>query len=236
VFAPPHHAGWAQLVTLRSGSATLRTDRALAFVTPAVSVWLPAGTRYALDLHGACAIRIAYVAGEAAPDRAFGPVAVSPVLGEIVERATLAGYLDPSVPRDARLIAVAFDELFALAPADGAVALTMPRDPRLRAAIDLAVRARDERLAIADMASIAACSLRSFERTFLRETGLTARMWLRRARLGIAAAAIAAGEPVTEAGLSAGYTSPSAFIAAYRSVFGETPGRARRAAMPVHGE
>ncbi|MBD5633132.1 MAG: helix-turn-helix domain-containing protein, partial [Candidatus Eremiobacteraeota bacterium] len=59
-----------------------------------------------------------------------------------------------------------------------------------------------------------------------RETGLSPRAWLRRARLSAAAVALASGASVSEAAFASGYGSPSAFVAAYRLTFGVTPGRA----------
>jgi AraC-like DNA-binding protein len=54
---------------------------------------------------------------------------------------------------------------------------------------------------------------------------MTPRAWLQRARLRAATLALAFGASITEAGLASGYASLSAFIAAYRSVAGVTPGR-----------
>jgi AraC-like DNA-binding protein len=228
VFVPSQPPGWSHLVMVRSGTATLRAENAIAFVDPVTAMWVPAGFGFALELHGPSALRIAYVANDFAPPRAFGPVRVSSLLIEIVERAMLLGYLDPAEPRDARMLAVASDELRALETARGCDALAMPRDPGLVRAIDYALRSSDRAPSVAELANVAACSLRSFERLFTRETGLAPRAWLRRARLYAASAALASGVSVTDAGFASGYTSPSAFVAAYKSIFGITPGRALR--------
>jgi AraC-like DNA-binding protein len=228
VFAPSQPPGWSHLVMVRSGSATLRAENALAFVDPATAAWVPAGLGFALDLHGPCALRIAYVADDFVPARAFGAVRASPLLIEIVERTVRLGYLDPDEPRDARMLAVVRDELCALEPARERDALAMPRDPGLVRAVEFALRSHERAPSVAELADVAACSLRSFERVFTRETGLAPRAWFRRARLRAASAALASGVSVTEAGFACGYTSPSAFVAAYKSVFGITPGRALR--------
>jgi AraC-like DNA-binding protein len=228
VFAPSQPPGWSHLVMVRSGTATLRAASALAFVDPATATWVPEGLGFALELHGPCALRIAYVANGFAPPRAFGSVSPSTLLVEIVERTIRLGYLDPAEPRDARMLAVACDELRALETARGCDALAMPRDPGLVRAIEFALRCSDRAPSVAELANVAACSLRTFERLFTRETGLAPRAWFRRARLYAASAALASGASVTEAGFASGYTSPSAFVAAYKSVFGITPGRALR--------
>jgi AraC-like DNA-binding protein len=228
VFAPSQPPGWSHLVTVRSGTATLRAEATLAFVDPDTSAWVPAGHGFALELHGPCALRIAYVDREFVPPRSFGPVRISALLAEIIERAVRAGYLDPSEPRDARMLAVARDELCALGDADVAMHLTMPRDPQLVRAVDVALRSLAYAPSIEDLARVASLSPRSFERRFVSETGLSPRTWFRRARLRAASAALASGRPVTEVAFACGYTSSSAFGAAYRSVFGTTPVRSLR--------
>jgi AraC-like DNA-binding protein len=70
-------------------------------------------------------------------------------------------------------------------------------------------------------------STRTLQRLFLDETGLGFSEWRQRLRLLHAAALLGSGASVTEAGLDAGYTSASAFIAAFRKQMGRTPARMR---------
>jgi AraC-like DNA-binding protein len=50
-------------------------------------------------------------------------------------------------------------------------------------------------------------------------------MWRQQARLLHSVSALAEGRAVTEAALDAGYSSVSAYIAAFKRTFGSTPGR-----------
>ena len=68
-------------------------------------------------------------------------------------------------------------------------------------------------------------SARTLERRFLAETGLTVAGWGRQARLLQGLRGLAAGQPVKRVAQAAGYRSASAFVAAFRVVFGQTPGR-----------
>ena len=54
---------------------------------------------------------------------------------------------------------------------------------------------------------------------------MTFRQWRRQARLLAALERLTAGEPVTSVAMAIGYESTSAFIAAFREGFGETPKR-----------
>jgi AraC-like DNA-binding protein len=225
-FVPPQPAGWSQLVMLRAGSALLQCEGVRTSLSREIACWLPGNATYALDLRTRCEVRIVYVAA-AVYSVAFGPVETSPLLFELVERAVRCGYLDPAVARDARLQAVINDELANLRAATSVHSLALPRSPKLLAAIE-AQASSPESPNIGALAAAAGMSLRTFERRFIRETELTPRAWLRRARLHAALVALQSGASVTEAGFACGYASLSAFVAAYRAVFGVTPGRVAR--------
>ena len=61
-------------------------------------------------------------------------------------------------------------------------------------------------------------------RLFQRETGLSFRNWRQRMRLLSSLALLEAGDSVTDAALGCGYDSTSAYIAAFKQLFGATPG------------
>ena len=85
-----------------------------------------------------------------------------------------------------------------------------------------------EPASLADLARRAGASLRTLQRLFPAETGLTLEAWRQKARLIAAVAALSAAarrSAVTAA--DCGYESPSAFIAAFKRQFGVTPGRYR---------
>src|SRR5450830_308472 len=67
-------------------------------------------------------------------------------------------------------------------------------------------------------------SEKTLMRLFQRETGLSFRGWRQRARLLSSLGTLEAGDSVTRAALSCGYDSTSAFIAAFKGLFGYTPG------------
>ena len=105
--------------------------------------------------------------------------------------------------------------------------LPLPRDPRaLRLAERLTVDPADP-AGLAELARAAGASARTIQRLFLGETGLPFAQWRQRLRLLHGAAALGEGKSVTDAGLEAGYSGTSAFIAAFRKHFGVTPSRLR---------
>src|SRR5919202_4715169 len=68
-------------------------------------------------------------------------------------------------------------------------------------------------------------------RTFKRSFGMTFQAYQRACRLGSAMRALHEGSPTMDAGLDAGFESDSGFREAFARVFGDTPGRARHAAL-----
>jgi len=62
------------------------------------------------------------------------------------------------------------------------------------------------------------------DRRFRDETGMRFGMWRQKARLLDSIRLLAEGKSVTDAALDCGYSSVSAFIGAFKSTFGYTPG------------
>ena len=75
-----------------------------------------------------------------------------------------------------------------------------------------------------DVARRAGLSARTLERLFRAETGMTFGMWRQKARLLESVRRLTARGSVTAAALDAGYSSVSAYIAAFKQTFGCTPG------------
>lgn len=230
-FELSHHAHpWGQLIYARRGLMRVTVGSTVWFTPATSAVWAPPGAAHAIRMQGETAMRTLYIA----PGRARGLPAdaatlqVSPLLRELVLHILAEGMLDPARPEHDRLAAVLVD-LIAAAPRRD-LALPLPADPRARALADRLLAAPGEGGDLGGLAGQAGASLRTLQRLFPRETGLSLELWRRKARLVHAAAALAAGASVTDAGLAGGYGSLSAFIQAFRRVFGMTPGRYRRLA------
>jgi AraC-like DNA-binding protein len=69
-----------------------------------------------------------------------------------------------------------------------------------------------------------ALSVRTLERLFHAETGMRFGLWRQKARLLESVRVLVDGDSVTDAALESGYSSVSAYIAAFKQTFGCTPG------------
>lgn len=71
-------------------------------------------------------------------------------------------------------------------------------------------------------------SLRTLQRRFVKETGLTPERWARRQRLAVAAEMLAAGEAVASVAQRVGYATSSGFARPFAEFAGMSPGAWRR--------
>ena len=224
---PPHVHEWDQFTYAASGLLRVETSDTSWVVPPHGAVWVPAGVEHAEHMFGPVSIRTLYfVRGiVGALPRRCGSVNVPNLLRELILHITRIGALDRRNKSHAHLIGVLLDQLTTLA--DVPLQLPMPSDARA-ARLATLVRARPaENAPIEAFARRVGASRRTLERLFLEETRMTVGEWRRRARLLHAVRLLAEGAPVTAASLDSGYSSVSAFIAAFRRSFGTTPGRYR---------
>jgi AraC-like DNA-binding protein len=222
---PRHTHEWDQLTYAASGVIQIDTDEGVWVVPPHRAVWVPAGTEHVERMYAPVSVRMLYFAEgiAAALPRACRMVNVSNLLRELILHVSRVGALDRRKPAHAHVIGVLLDQLAVLSHVP--LQLPMPRDPR---AVRLASRLRDrpdDAASLAALAREAGASRRTLERSFLRDTHMTAGEWRRRARLLHAVRRLAEGEAVTNVALEAGYSSVSAFIAVFKKTFGVTPAR-----------
>jgi transcriptional regulator GlxA family with amidase domain len=101
--------------------------------------------------------------------------------------------------------------------------LPLPTDERLaRVAYALLDDVGDDR-GLDDWARFAAMSRRTFMRAFSSEIGVSFGRWRQQARLFKALEMLAQNKSVTEAAVTVGYDSVSAFIEMFRKMLGTTP-------------
>ena len=119
------------------------------------------------------------------------------------------------------LIDVLIDQLDAVKTVP--LQLPEPMDPRA-ARVAAALQSNLGEVCSVDWAcKQAGASKRTIERLFRRETRLSLGKWRQQLRLLRSLELLAGGEKITSAALAAGYSTPSAFIAMFRTALGTTP-------------
>ena len=221
----PHRHGSHQLLFAASGAMTVTGDGTTWMIPPGRAVLIPAGIVHAIRMWGDVAMRSLYFPPGAAPVFAADAcrvISVSPLLRELILRVAGLAALDSRVPAEARLMSVLMDEL------EGAeiepLSLPLPTDARALAAATGVLATPAEEATTDDVARRSGLSARTLERLFRAETGMPFGLWRQKARLLESVRLLVEGGSVTDAALDSGYSSVSAYIAAFKQTFGCTPG------------
>lgn len=224
-WTPPHRHDWVQFSYAISGVLGVHTAEGSFFAPPQWGVWIPAGLEHDVATSMRAEMRSLYVRKEDcswAPERCR-VLEVTPLARELIKAFCL---LPPSYPQgdssEARLVQVLLDQLACL-PEVG-FSLPLPRHPRLLGLCNELIESPGQLITLHDWAERLGTSEKTLMRLFQRETGLSFRGWRQRARLLSSLSALEEGDSVTNTALSCGYDSTSAFIAAFKSLFGCTPG------------
>ena len=219
-----HAHDWHQLIHATSGVLMIATGGGSWVVPPSWGVWVPAGIRHAIRASGRSAFRTVYVAPGCVPGLpdACTAVTVSPLLRELILRVVAIGMVDRRDTIESALAILLLDEMrrSPVPPFD----LPEPQsDAARRAAAWLFSDGAEA--AIPAIARAVGLSVRALERRFVAETGMSLGRWRRHGALLASLERLGSGASVKQAAAAAGYATPSAFVAAFRAVFGVTPAR-----------
>jgi AraC-like DNA-binding protein len=223
----PHAHPWGQLIYAATGVMRVKAAGRLWLVPPARAVWAPAHQEHEIWARGDFAMRTLYISpplAAALPAECVG-LDVPPLLRELIVHIVGIGMLDETDPDHRALAQVAIGLLRSARPLPSS--LPWPRDPRAVAAAERLLAEPSDPADLAAIARSSGASARTLQRLFLEETGHGFSDWRQRLRLLHAATLLGDGASVTEAGLEAGYSSTSAFIAAFKKQLGRTPARMR---------
>lgn len=218
-----HRHPWIQFAYAVEGVLEVRTDAGRFVAPPQRGVWIPAGVMHRVLCAERTCVRSLYVAdGESAalPGRCR-VLEVSPLLRELIRTFSTVPVEYAPGSADERLATVLLDQLASAREVD--LILPMPADAQLRQ-LCRSVQARpSQRIHLDVWSKRFGVSEKTLSRRFLRETGLTYRVWDMRMRLLSALPALERGERVTDVALACGYDSLSAFISAFSKLFHATP-------------
>lgn len=223
-YSDVHRHPWVQLSYASAGVLEIRTPGGNYVALPQCAVWIPPGVEHQVVTPGRTEMRSFYLDSAALP---WAPTTcrvleVTPLVRELIGYAGAlpADYREDGP--DGRLVQVLLDRLAVLPEA--VFSLPLPEDPRLLAICRALQAQPDDARTLAQWAATASMSERNLARLFRRDTGLSFRLWRQRLRLLLSLGGLEGGRQVTRVALDCGYESPSAYIAAFKQLFGRTPG------------
>lgn len=220
---PSHFHDRGQLVYATRGVMTVCTTEGAWVVPTHRAVWIPGDIPHTIAMSGPVSMRTLYLASHLskALPRSCRVLNVPPLLRELILHACAFGQINRRRPSERHLIDVILDQLHAIETV--ALQLPNPADARaLRVATILSANPGDRR-SLSRICLGAGASKRTIERLFESEIGMSLGKWRQQLRLMHGMRHLAEGAKVTHAALEAGYSTPSAFISAFRKALGTTP-------------
>lgn len=221
----PHRHRKAQLIYSVRGVLNCEVDAGVWIVPPQCALWIPGDLLHAVRGSGQTECYCLFVE----PDTVLGlpavccTLAVSPLLRELLFKASGFEALYAEHGPQARLIATLLDELCA-APVED-LHLPLPSDRRLRQLTQGLLVQPASKLSGAQWARRIGMSERSMSRLLLQEVGMSFGRWRRQLHVILSLQRLARGESVQTVALELGYESASGFVTMFRKAMGKPPAR-----------
>lgn len=230
VQVPEHAHGADQLIYATHGLMEVTSGQSVWVIPPEFALWIPSKTSHRIRMEGEVRMRTLYFRpGVLSRESPLRPVLhVTPLVRELILEVVRLGRLRLKNEYECALRDVICRQL-KQAPA-APTFLTLPTEPRALAVAGAILRNPAYDGTLADLCFDAGASVRTVQRIFRREVGVDLDSWRRQARLTKAMRLLIGGASVKQAAFAVGYSQPSAFVKAFRVLFGETP-RAWRAGL-----
>ncbi|MDI3271343.1 AraC family transcriptional regulator [Pseudomonas sp. MDT1-16] len=218
---PRHTHRRAQLLYGATGVMQVSTHDGNWVVPPQRAVWIPPGVAHEVLMLGV-STRSVYIEPAVVDlgDRCQ-VISVSPLMRHLLMEAVEIPLEYDERGRDGTLIGLLLHELGRSTHLP--LHIPLPVDARLLALCRGFVQRPDAHQSPQQWADQLHISLRTFNRLFRQQTGLSFSQWRQRACVVLALARLVVGEPVTRIALDFGYDSPAAFSTMFRRVLGQAP-------------
>jgi AraC-like DNA-binding protein len=236
-----HDHAEQQLVYPSTGLLIVSTRNGSWVVPPQRAVWLPAAVAHAHQAYGATQLRTVAFGVDVNPLGLIQPtvLSVSRLLRELIIAITDDPTRPPGEQHDLKQVALSQLKQGQLrqgqlrqgqlAPAPALqFHLPQPADERLRDVTALLADDPGSDRTLAELGRAVGVGERTLSRLFRAETGMTFPQWRAQLRLHHSLTLLATGLPVTATAIACGYSTPSAFTAAFHATFGTTPGAYRK--------
>ncbi|MFD9719912.1 helix-turn-helix domain-containing protein [Streptomyces sp. NPDC059076] len=219
-FSEPHTHTDALLMWPHTRSLTLHTSAGVRRLIPGQGVWVPPGVPHAATADTGGVACYTYVARSAIPDRwtSLRMVKVGRALQEMLLHLDATPMPDDLRLRTQRVIL----EMLQEDPLP-VLEVPVPVDWRIRALADDVLRDPDSDRSVEEWAARHSLSVRTITRAFSRDIGMSFSRWRSLVRMSAATAMLTQGHPVNLVAHRCGYSTTSAFSAAFRRVTGASP-------------
>lgn len=221
-YLPPHSHERSQFLYSMQGMMDVETSAGKWLVLPYRGVWIPAGEIHSVTMLNA-STRSLYIDTSKEPIRGSHceVVTVSPLLHALLLEAVNLPLLYEEFGREGALISLLLHEVHL------AHALPfytpLPKHPALLKCCQAFIQKPTITSSPKDWAERLNRSLRTFNRFFQAEIGMTFSAWRQHVVLMSALMMLGKSEPITAIALTLGYENPSAFSAMFKKALGHSP-------------
>ncbi|MGW4533230.1 helix-turn-helix domain-containing protein [Nocardia sp. NPDC004340] len=212
-----HQIAWAA-----QGVLTVETPGGHWVLPPTRALWIPGGTVHRTGTLDGAIMHGIFLTPERSPVHYPDPVMlrVDRLLHELFLHLTATTTTDAQRERTE---AVVFDLLDPVEVIP--IGARTPEEPRTRRVAELLRADPADQRTLAELAEAVATSARTLARGFLAETGITFGQWRTQLRLAASLPLLASGLPVARIAARVGYSTPSAYVAAFHREVGVSPAR-----------
>ncbi len=223
-----HQHADAQLLFAVSGVMQVQTDQGQWTVPPQRALWIPPGVAHQVSMLSDTEMRTVYFCSSLCPGIPGVQAMVTSVLLRELVLALFDTQLGPAIHE--RAVAL----LLSLVPVAQELPsyLAMPSSPALLHVAQTVLAHRQWDKPLADIAAAVHMTERSLTRHFGAEVGMSFRAWRQRARIIASLDRVGAGDSTKTVASVAGFGSPSAFVAAFKQVMGDTPAQFAGTPLP----
>jgi AraC-like DNA-binding protein/quercetin dioxygenase-like cupin family protein len=212
-----------QFIYASGGVMEVRSDQSAWLIPPSFALWVPARTLHRIRMPAAVSMRTLYIRPGLVKreDPGCAVLSVSPLVRELVLEVVRIGQLRLRNREHCNL-----QDLVTLHIARATsipTVVRMPRDPRALDAATRILNSLTESPSLQTVCKEAGVSTRTLQRLFRKDVGIDADSWRLQVRLTRSVELLIGGSSVKQVALFVGYNQPSAFVAAFRRVFGVTP-------------
>lgn len=227
-YFPSHHHSWHQLLYAISGVLVVDLGGERYFIPPEQAIWLPAGCQHSVYTEYGADLKSLYIECHYRLINSDRPAVlhISPLVRELILEASGFSEYYPLSGYENDLVKLLLQSLARLKREDRF--LPWPISDDLIRMCNLLYKCPDNTDTTAELAEFITVSVRTLDRRFRRETGMSLKHWRSKLRLMKSIELLNTPRNITSIALELGYSSPSPFIYMFREQLGLTPSQYRK--------
>ncbi len=224
VIMPHSHNNSAQLLYAISGTLLVETQKGRWLIPPNRAIWIAPLEVHTVIMRSHSQVRSLFIKSNVYNKDLLNRchvINVNPLLRELILASTILP-IDYETDDYANLLVCLLLEELKKSPSQNLL-LPWPHDARYHNICEYLTHHLSSQRTITQWANELNISSKTFERQFLALTGISFGKWCQQARILYSLEMLSEGLPIIDVALNCGYSSHSAYSAAFKDFFGQSP-------------